>query len=154
MPAWGQCMISAAHRTNLSGKSCRSLSVTVSDRAPTMITGRSPGSELSRITRWYEARLTESSFRVPESLYQPRLILEKLANSFESDLWCFLRRKKLRRVARRASDSRSPRLRRKSSSSSTLYLLGIIPHCCLNPSASTSQALQCPGTPLNIVLST
>lgn len=35
-----------------------------------------------------------------------------------------------------------------------LYLLGIIPHCCLCPSVSNFHARQCPGTPLNIVLST
>ena len=77
-------------------------------------------------TRWYEQRAT-SSFRVPESLYHPRLMLEKLANSFESRdelRWCFLRRKKLRLAdvePRLASASKSPKLRRKSNSSSTLW---------------------------------
>lgn len=77
-------------------------------------------------TRWYEQRAT-SSFRVPESLYHPRLILEKLASSFESRdelRWCFLRRKKLRLAdvePRLASASKSPKLRRKSNSSSTLW---------------------------------
>lgn len=54
-------------------------------------------------------------------------MLEKLASSFESldELrWCFFRRKKLRLAdvePRLASASKSPKLRRKSNSSSTLW---------------------------------
>jgi len=83
-------------------------------------------SQSRRSTLWYELSGI-SSFNVPESLYQPTLLLEKLASSLESldvERWCFLRRKKLRRAVvepRRASFvSRSPKLRRNSSSSSTL----------------------------------